>query len=375
MFRHLLYLFLFITISIHWTACVSMKKYKEVLYRADIARASQINSGQRNEQLQEGFQGLRQDTLRYGELYRNLQQEYQQLSNIERTNTAKLEESQASLKQSQKALQQTQRSLTKLEKDYDKQQRVYQQKQDRIENELENELRAQEKLVKQKNELLEQTQTRYEEQLKQQKEKHQQVLKQTQEGHERTIAQKEKAHEQTLAQRAKAHEQTLKRKEEQLKVAQEQAKASENVAKAWRQELEGALQSYQQQDYNIQIQNGQTVLSIAEPALFDPIQWIVLPKGEKLLGQIATLLNNHPKKQLTILGHTDNLKLSDTSAYRDNWELSWFKAKQIMEVLANVHQVNPQQIIIAGAGEFHAIADNRNFNGRIQNRRTELIFW
>lgn len=81
-----------------------------------------------------------------------------------------------------------------------------------------------------------------------------------------------------------------------------------------------------------------------------------------------------PDTIVMIEGHTDNLpvKPSDGERYRDNIELSYLRAKAVADVLAE-NGISPSRISIRGYGDTRPIVSNDTVEGRIRNRRVEVM--
>ena len=79
-------------------------------------------------------------------------------------------------------------------------------------------------------------------------------------------------------------------------------------------------------------------------------------------------------KTVRIEGHTDNEPVVRTKGkYKTNWELSAARAISVLYYLTNECGLSPDNIYIAGFGEFRPIADNKTKSGRNQNRRVEIV--
>lgn len=74
---------------------------------------------------------------------------------------------------------------------------------------------------------------------------------------------------------------------------------------------------------------------------------------------------------LRVDGHTDNVPLSGTGRYRDNWELSSARATSVVKFLIE-NGVPPSRLVAAGFGEFQPLDAADNEEGRNKNRRIEL---
>ncbi len=74
---------------------------------------------------------------------------------------------------------------------------------------------------------------------------------------------------------------------------------------------------------------------------------------------------------LRVDGHTDNVKLSGSGKYADNWELSSGRATSVVKYLIS-QGVPADRLVAAGFGEYQPIAPGDTPEARAQNRRIEL---
>lgn len=74
---------------------------------------------------------------------------------------------------------------------------------------------------------------------------------------------------------------------------------------------------------------------------------------------------------LRVDGHTDNVPLSGTGRYADNWELSSARATSVVKFLIS-KGVPANRLAAAGFGEFQPIAEGSSKEARDTNRRIEL---
>ena len=71
-------------------------------------------------------------------------------------------------------------------------------------------------------------------------------------------------------------------------------------------------------------------------------------------------------------GHTDNLPLSGTGRYRDNWELSQARALSVVRYMQDVLGFPPDRLAATGFAEYRPVALGDSPEARAQNRRIEL---
>lgn len=102
------------------------------------------------------------------------------------------------------------------------------------------------------------------------------------------------------------------------------------------------------------------------------------PEGEgemaKLASAIVDLSREIPDDinwVLRVDGHTDNVPLSGTGRYADNWELSSGRATSVVKFLIE-QGVPANRLVAAGFGEFQPIEDGNSTQARATNRRIEL---
>jgi len=94
----------------------------------------------------------------------------------------------------------------------------------------------------------------------------------------------------------------------------------------------------------------------------------------KLAGAILELQREIPPEinwVLRVDGHTDNIPLSGTGRYRDNWELSSARATSVVKFLI-ANGVPANRLVAAGFGEFQPLDEADTPEARNRNRRIEL---
>lgn len=89
--------------------------------------------------------------------------------------------------------------------------------------------------------------------------------------------------------------------------------------------------------------------------------------SEKVLDEVIRALKANPDVKVEIQGHTDS---QGSDAY--NTQLSDARAKSVAQYLFD-NGINPARVKAVGYGESKPIADNNTAEGRLQNRRVEMI--
>lgn len=87
--------------------------------------------------------------------------------------------------------------------------------------------------------------------------------------------------------------------------------------------------------------------------------------------QIAREIPDDIQWVLRVDGHTDNIPLSGTGRYRDNWELSQARALAVVKYFIS-RGIPAERLVAAGFGEFQPLEEGDSDETRAKNRRIEL---
>ena len=91
-----------------------------------------------------------------------------------------------------------------------------------------------------------------------------------------------------------------------------------------------------------------------------------------ILNEIRTDIPSGIDWIIRVDGHTDNVPLSGTGAYRDNWELSQARALSVVRFMQGQLGFPPERLAATGFGEYRPVAEGSSEAARSQNRRIEL---
>ena len=108
------------------------------------------------------------------------------------------------------------------------------------------------------------------------------------------------------------------------------------------------------------------LVDLKSSLLFSTDSPVLKPAAVEQIAQLGDILARYPDDRIRIEGHTDS-----TGSTAHNEQLSLHRALAVRDVLAT-RGVNPQQMLVDGAGAARPIADNSTPEGRAQNRRVEL---
>jgi chemotaxis protein MotB len=157
-----------------------------------------------------------------------------------------------------------------------------------------------------------------------------------------------------------------------LEELKKSAAAQIEAQRSLEEEMRRALES---KDITISELQGKLTVSILDRILFDSGEAVLKPEGEKVLVQIAGVLSQYPKRQIHVVGHTDNvpIRASARNRFASNWELSTARATAAVRFLQEQAGVDPRRLGAVGYGEFHPVADNDTPEGRARNRRIAIV--
>lgn len=105
----------------------------------------------------------------------------------------------------------------------------------------------------------------------------------------------------------------------------------------------------------------------SDKILFDSGKADIKPEGKAFLDRIASILKTRTRKPISIEGHTDNV-----GSVELNRDLSELRALAVMKGLMD-RGVPKTRMAYVGYGMSRPIADNSTPEGRLLNRRTEII--
>jgi chemotaxis protein MotB len=94
-------------------------------------------------------------------------------------------------------------------------------------------------------------------------------------------------------------------------------------------------------------------------------------KVAKALLQIGSEIPDDINWVLRVDGHTDNVPLSGSGKYADNWELSQARALSVVKFFIS-EGIPADRLVAAGFGEFQPLEEGDSEEARAKNRRIEL---
>jgi chemotaxis protein MotB len=114
------------------------------------------------------------------------------------------------------------------------------------------------------------------------------------------------------------------------------------------------------------------LVTVANDVLFDSGSADVKPEYRQLAQKISNLLVMSPPRSIVVSGHTDNVPIHNAK-FASNWELSVMRAVNFMKLLLENKKLDPRLFSAKGYGEFKPVASNSTPEGRMKNRRVEIL--
>jgi chemotaxis protein MotB len=111
-------------------------------------------------------------------------------------------------------------------------------------------------------------------------------------------------------------------------------------------------------------------LDMKEDVLFASGSSDVNKGGRDVLRRVAERLQSMPNR-VVVSGHTDDVPIR-TARFPSNWELASARATGVVRILAQ-NGIDASRLSAVSYGEFAPIAPNDSAEGRLRNRRIEIL--
>ncbi|MCX7286058.1 MAG: peptidoglycan -binding protein [Rhodobacterales bacterium] len=168
------------------------------------------------------------------------------------------------------------------------------------------------------------------------------------------------------------------RRRAELEAAEAERLAAENLDLArFRSEFFGELSTLLAGREGVRVVGDRFVFS--SEVLFKPGSADLAPEGQaqiasvvRILDEVRTRIPAEIDWIIRVDGHTDNVPLSGSGAFADNWELSQARALSVVRYMQNDLGFPPERMAATGFGEYRPVAPGDDEAARAQNRRIEL---
>lgn len=136
--------------------------------------------------------------------------------------------------------------------------------------------------------------------------------------------------------------------------------------------LTRSLSREELKDVDVQVLKGVVYISLSDNMLYKSGSYEISDKAGETLSKIAKIIKDYSDYDVLIEGNTDNVPIKQTNI-RNNWDLSALRASSVVQALQNMYAVDPKRLTAGGRGEYNPIADNNTPDGKMKNRRTQII--
>jgi len=113
------------------------------------------------------------------------------------------------------------------------------------------------------------------------------------------------------------------------------------------------------------------VLEFSDSVLFDSGKAQLKEQSLPLMEKVSNIVKDIPN-QIVVEGHTDNVPMRN-SEFKSNWELSCFRAVNVLKYLIEVKNINPARLSAVGYGEYKPKVKNSNEINKAKNRRVNIM--
>ncbi len=134
---------------------------------------------------------------------------------------------------------------------------------------------------------------------------------------------------------------------------------------------EEGMESVIQVDYT----GGKVYIHFKDSVFFLPDSPVLQPTGQHILSKICPLLNDAKPAidEIRIQGHTAQARASQRNEPRGDYRLAANRAIEVMLYIEEYSSIHPARVIPEAYGQWRPISSNQTAEGRIPNRRVEMI--
>jgi chemotaxis protein MotB len=113
------------------------------------------------------------------------------------------------------------------------------------------------------------------------------------------------------------------------------------------------------------------IVSLKQGALFDSGDDSVKPSALPIIRKVANVLTQLTN-QIRLEGHTDNVPIHN-ERFRSNWELSSARSIAILQLLTQEFRIPMTRMAVSGYADVAPVASNSTDEGRMKNRRVDVV--
>ncbi|HWI51247.1 MAG TPA: flagellar motor protein MotB [Symbiobacteriaceae bacterium] len=118
--------------------------------------------------------------------------------------------------------------------------------------------------------------------------------------------------------------------------------------------------------------DGGLVIRLESGAAFGSGSAEILPGAIAALDAVGSALAQ-VGNSVRVEGHTDDIPMTPTPQFPDNWALSSARANTVLRYLHDYYQIAGGRLAVAGYADSHPVAPNTTPQGRAKNRRVDIV--
>ncbi|SHE63579.1 chemotaxis protein MotB [Psychroflexus salarius] len=149
--------------------------------------------------------------------------------------------------------------------------------------------------------------------------------------------------------------------------------ANKEKMKALKDKLSSALINFEDRGLSVEQRDGKVYVSMENKLLFKSGSWTVGAEGQAAVQELGKVLADNPDIAVLIEGHTDNVPYNGSGQLKDNWDLSTKRATEVLKLLLQNENIEPERLTAAGRGKYAPVAPNTTQSGKAKNRRIEVV--
>ncbi|MBN1689249.1 MAG: OmpA family protein [Candidatus Omnitrophica bacterium] len=126
-------------------------------------------------------------------------------------------------------------------------------------------------------------------------------------------------------------------------------------------------------DLSVEMESRGLVVTVLDRVLFDSGKAELKTSAQATIDKVAKILGQSVGDNMVYVeGHTDNDPIR-YSGWRSNWELSTGRALEVVHYFIDSASLDPERFVATGYGEFHPVESNATAEGKMKNRRVEIV--
>ncbi len=125
----------------------------------------------------------------------------------------------------------------------------------------------------------------------------------------------------------------------------------------------------------VELENGKVYIHFSDSVFFLPDDFRLQPVGQQVLAKICPLLDDAEEAidEIRIQGHTAQARVNQANEPRGDYSLAANRAISVMIFLQENSSIHPARMVPEAYGQWRPISSNATAEGRIPNRRVEMI--